>query len=324
MARALDFRRSIVSGHLCFCRPPNSVAKGVGCWANALGVSVQEAFRGAASRSVPTGKILIGSTETGCQAHERVPFPGRRASLGIRTDGRSSNGRTRAFGARCGGSNPPRPATAGWPLGAPMLRVGLTGGLASGKSFAASEFKRLGCAVLQADRLGHRILAEDSDVRNEIVREFGVGVLSGDGTISRKALSTVAFSDKERLGRLNAIVHPRVFAGLERFFDEVRTRDPNAVAMVEAAIMIESGSYRRYQRLVLAACPREMQIERFVRREGTSRQEAESRMARQMPLEEKRRFAHFVIDTSGTKAETLRQVRSVYQRLRAEAAPTGK
>ena len=205
-----------------------------------------------------------------------------------------------------------------------MLRVGLTGGLASGKSFAASEFERLGCAVLQADKLGHRILAEDLEARDEIVREFGQGILSEDGAISRKALSAIVFSDKNRLQRLNAIVHPRVFAGLERFFGEVETRDPDAVAMVEAAIMIESGSYKRYQRLVLAACPRELQIERFMRRDGASRQEAESRIARQMPLEDKRRFAHFLIDTGGTEAETLRQVRAVYGRLRAEAAQAGR
>lgn len=205
-----------------------------------------------------------------------------------------------------------------------MLRVGLTGGLASGKSFAASEFERLGCAVLQADKLGHRILAEDLEARDEIVREFGQGILSEDGAISRKALSAIVFSDKNRLQRLNAIVHPRVFAGLERFFGEVETRDPDAVAMVEAAIMIESGSYKRYQRLVLAACPRELQIERFMRRDGASRQEAESRIARQMPLEDKRRFAHFLIDTGGTEAETLRQVRTVYGRLRAEAAQAGR
>jgi dephospho-CoA kinase len=205
-----------------------------------------------------------------------------------------------------------------------MLRVGLTGGLASGKSFAASEFERLGCAVLQADKLGHRILAEDLEARDEIVREFGQGILSEDGAISRKALSAIVFSDKNRLQGLNAIVHPRVFAGLERFFGEVETRDPDAVAMVEAAIMIESGSYKRYQRLVLAACPRELQIERFMRRDAASRQEAESRIARQMPLEDKRRFAHFLIDTGGTEAETLRQVRTVYGRLRAEAAQAGR
>ena len=148
-----------------------------------------------------------------------------------------------------------------------MLKVGLTGGLASGKSFAAAEFGRLGCWVLQADGLGHQVLAEDAEVRDEIVGEFGRGVLDSGGGISRKALSEIAFSDAAKLERLNAIVHPRVFAGFDRFFAQVAARDPRGVAMVEAAIMIESGSYKRYRRLVLAACPRQVQIERFMLRD---------------------------------------------------------
>ena len=201
-----------------------------------------------------------------------------------------------------------------------MLRVGLTGGLASGKSFAASEFERLGCHVLQADELGHKILAEDPGAQNEIIREFGTGMLSEDGAINRKALAAAVFSDKQRLARLNAIIHPRVFSRLDRFFAETEAREPDSIAMVEAAIMIESGSYKRYQRLVLTACSRETQIERFVRREGASRNAAEARIARQMPVNEKRRFAHFLIDTEGTKEETLRQVQQVYRQLAAEAA----
>ena len=200
-----------------------------------------------------------------------------------------------------------------------MLRVGLTGGLASGKSFAAREFERLGCAVLQADKLGHRILADDPGALHEVARAFGPGVLDESGAIDRKALGATVFSDTSKLERLNAIVHPRVFERLERFFLDVESSDRDAVAMVEAAIMVESGSYKRYQRLVLAACPREMQIERFVRREGASREEAESRIDRQLPLEEKRRHVHFVIDTSGTKVETLCQVAEVYRELSAEA-----
>ncbi len=232
-------------------------------------------------------------------------------------DGRSSNGRTRGFGSRCGGSNPPRPATA--PAPERMLKVGLTGGLASGKSFAAAEFERLGCAVLQADRLGHSLLREDLDVRAEVSAAFGPGVLAEDGSISRKALARAAFGDPASLGRLNAIIHPRVFAGIDQFLSRTESADPDAVAVVEAAIMIESGSYKRYDRLVLAVCPRELQIERFVEREGASREEAEVRLARQMPLEEKTRYADFRIDTGGSREETVRQVREVYRQLRSEA-----
>ena len=204
-----------------------------------------------------------------------------------------------------------------------MLRVGLTGGLASGKSFAASEFERLGCAVLHADRLGHAILAEDAAVLGEVTAAFGQGVLRADGAIDRKTLAGVVFASKDKLERLNAIVHPRVFERVEGFFRQVARRDPSAVALVEAAIMVETGSYRRYDRVVLAACPREAQIDRFVRREGGTRDDAEARLGRQMPLEDKRKFADFVIDTSGSEAETLEQVRGVYRQLRSEAETRG-
>lgn len=200
-----------------------------------------------------------------------------------------------------------------------MLRVGLTGGLASGKSFAAAEFARLGCAVLEADKLGHQILADDVEARAEVVAEFGMGVLGPGGAIDRKALASIVFANTDRLERLNAIIHPRVFDRIEGFFEAVDRRSANLVAMVEAAVMIESGSYKRYQRLVLASCPRDAQIERFVRRDGGTRADAESRIDRQMPLAEKRRYAHFVIDTGGTEEQTIRQVREIYEKLQAEA-----
>ncbi len=201
-----------------------------------------------------------------------------------------------------------------------MLKVGLTGGLASGKTFVAREFERLGCAVLQADELGHRVLAEDPDAVGDVVQAFGPQVLTPSRTVDRKALGALVFSDESLLAKLNSIVHPRVFVRIERFFLAVASRAPDSIAVVEAAIMIESGSYKRYDRLVLAACPRELQIERFVKREGATRQEAEARIARQLPLEEKRQYADFVIDTAGTKHETLRQVRDVHRRLLAETA----
>ncbi|MCY4594806.1 MAG: dephospho-CoA kinase [Bryobacterales bacterium] len=200
-----------------------------------------------------------------------------------------------------------------------MLRVGLTGGLASGKSFAAAEFSRLGCAVLEADKLGHQVLADDMRARAEVVAEFGTGILGPGGAIDRKALAAIVFADASRLERLNAIIHPRVFDRIEGFFEAVEKLATGLVAMVEAAVMIESGSYKRYQRIVLASCPRDAQIERFVQRDGGTRADAESRIDRQMPLSEKRRYAHFVIDTGGTEEQTVCQVREIYQKLRAEA-----
>lgn len=203
-----------------------------------------------------------------------------------------------------------------------MLKVGLTGGLASGKSFAAAEFERLGCRLLYADVIGRAILSDDADARAEVVSAFGSGVLDSDGDIARGALAKIAFADQRSLERLNAIIHPRVFRQIDEFFCKVESSDPDAVAMVEAAIMIESGSYRRYDRLVLAACPRQIQIQRFVEREGGTEADAESRIARQMPLADKRPYADFIIDTGDTRERTLVQVREVYAKLQATAART--
>ena len=158
----------------------------------------------------------------------------------------------------------------------------------------------------------------------KVVAEFGTGVLGPGGAIDRKALAAIVFADSGRLERLNAIIHPRVFERIEGFFQAVDRETANLVAMVEAAVMIESGSYKRYQRLVLASCPRDVQIDRFVRRDGGTRADAESRIDRQMPLAEKRRYAHFVIDTGGTEEQTIRQVGEIYEKLRAEALrPSG-
>lgn len=201
-----------------------------------------------------------------------------------------------------------------------MLKVGLTGGLASGKSFAASEFERLGCPLLHADRVGRDLLADDAGAREETIAAFGSGIIIGDGSVDRSALARLVFADPAKLARLNAIIHPRVFRRIDAFFDAIGRRDPGAVAIVEAAIMIETGSYRRYDRVVLVACPRELQVRRFVERGSGTRADAEARLGRQMPLDEKRRFAHHVIDSGGSKDETLAQVRRLHGQLQAAAS----
>lgn len=200
-----------------------------------------------------------------------------------------------------------------------MLKVGLTGGLASGKSFIAAELERLGARVVRADKLGHAVLMPGGEAYADAVETFGKAILAPDGTIDRKKLGAVVFNDPEKLKRLNALVHPRVFERQQRFFAEVEAGGAHAVAVVEAAIMVESGSYKRYDRLIVAACPRSVQIARFVEREGASSAQAEARLSRQMPLAEKLKHADFVIDTTGSKAATLARVRDVYHKLRNEA-----
>lgn len=197
-----------------------------------------------------------------------------------------------------------------------MLRVGLTGGLASGKSFVGEALAALGCHLLKADELGHRLLMPGTEVYRRVVEEFGPSILDAEGRIQRRALAQVVFADPEKLARLNAIVHPAVIEEEERWMAGVQAQDPHGIAVVEAAILIETGSYRRFDRIVLALCSREQQIERAMKRDGLSREEALQRLERQMPLEEKRKFADFIIDTSGEKEQTLAQVRRLYEELR--------
>jgi dephospho-CoA kinase len=200
-----------------------------------------------------------------------------------------------------------------------MIKVGLTGGLASGKSFIGTELERLGAHVLEADKLGHAILMPDGEAYADVVKLFGNEILSADNTIDRKKVGAIVFTDPEKLKQLNALVHPHVFNRQKQFFAEIEARDPDAVAVVEAAIMVESGSYENYDRLILAACPRDVQIARFVEREKSTVEEAESRLDKQMPLEDKRGYADFVIDTAGSRSQTLAQVEDVYRKLRGEA-----
>jgi dephospho-CoA kinase len=201
-----------------------------------------------------------------------------------------------------------------------MVKVGLTGGLASGKTFVAGVFERLGCRVAYADRMGHETLEPGGEAYHDVIRTFGPSIVAENGSIDRKKLGAIVFAQNSRLDELNALIHPHVFRRQEAFFAEVERADSKAVAVVEAAIMIETGSYKRYDKLVLAACPPEVQIRRYMHREGASEAQARARLDRQMPLDEKRKYADYVIDTSGTKVDTERQVRDVYAILKELAS----
>ena len=201
-----------------------------------------------------------------------------------------------------------------------MLKVGLTGGLASGKTYIASCFEGFGARVAYADQFGHETLRPTGEAYAEVIREFGLGILDRDGFIDRSALGSIVFADERQLKRLNAIIHPHVFKREEAFFEQVAEEEPTGVAVIEAAIMIEIGSYKRYDRIVLADCPLETQIERFMQRNKASREQALERIERQMPLEEKRKYADYVIDTSGAMPRTKELARAVYVKLKEEAA----
>jgi dephospho-CoA kinase len=198
--------------------------------------------------------------------------------------------------------------------------IGLTGGIASGKSFVAEALAGYGCFVIQADEIGHQVLARGGEAYAEAVREFGAEILAdgcGDSSeIDRRRLASLVFADAENLARLNAIVHPAVIRREEELTAEFFAREPRGIAVVEAAILIETGSYRRFDKLILVFCDREQQIQRALRRAGSAEADIRARIDRQMPLEEKRKYADFVIDTSATKEDTLRQTRAIYEELR--------
>jgi dephospho-CoA kinase len=197
-----------------------------------------------------------------------------------------------------------------------MLRVGLTGGLATGKSFVGEALRERGCHLIRADELGHEVLLPGGEAYDAVVREFGTGILEPEGAIDRKKLAAEVFDTPERLALLNSLVHPPVIRREEGLLAGIAERDPKGIAVVEAAILIETGSYKRFDRIVLAVCSEEQQIERAMRRDNATREEILARLERQMPLAEKRRFADHIIDTSGTKENTLRQVDETYRVLR--------
>lgn len=197
-----------------------------------------------------------------------------------------------------------------------MLRVGLTGGLASGKSTVGRMFESYGCLLVQADALGHQVLEPSGAAFRPVIALFGEGVVR-EGRIDRKALGRIVFSDPGKLERLNAIVHPLVFELEDRALEDFERGNPDGIAVVEAAILIETGSYRRFRKIVLAVCPEAEQIRRAMARDGLTEAEARQRLSRQMPLEEKRKFADYIIETSGSVAETEKQTRIVFDRLRS-------
>jgi dephospho-CoA kinase len=198
-----------------------------------------------------------------------------------------------------------------------MLRVGLTGGLASGKSFVGKILGGLGCFVIHADELGHKVLLRGGEAYDAVVAEFGPGIIGEDGEIDRRKLAAVVFNDPAKLETLNRLVHPPVRERERQLAEEFALRNPTGIVVIEAAILIETGAWKNYDRLIVAICEPEQQVERAMRRDGITREEAEARLRRQLPLKEKVKFAHYVIDTSGSKENTLEQTEAVYRSLRS-------
>jgi dephospho-CoA kinase len=193
-----------------------------------------------------------------------------------------------------------------------MLIAGLTGGMACGKSFVAAELRRLGAHTIEADELGHQVLAPGGEARQAALQAFG--------TADRAELASLVFGKPKALARLNAIVHPAVRERASKQVSEILAGNPAAVIVYVAAILFESGGMAGMKKSIVVTCHPDQQLERALERPGATREKVLARLAHQMPLAEKLAKADYVIDTSGTKEDTLRQTKLVFSELRRLAA----
>jgi dephospho-CoA kinase len=196
-----------------------------------------------------------------------------------------------------------------------MLRVGLTGSIAVGKSFVAAVLAELGCRVLDADETAREVVAPGAAGLAAVVEAFGEGVLRQDGSLDRQQLGSLVFADESRRKLLNSILHPYIIARQDAQLREWEAMDPKGIAIVDAALMIESGGYKRFDKLIVVHCRPEVQLERLLARDGLTREEAKRRIASQMPQEEKQKFADYLIDTSDGFAATRKRTQEVYEEL---------
>jgi dephospho-CoA kinase len=210
-----------------------------------------------------------------------------------------------------------------------MLKVGLTGGIASGKSVVGEMFVALGARLVQADRIAHQLMLPGQPVYNEVVRHFGGAILNPDLSVNRAKLAEAAFGSatpaaESRIQELNRIVHPAVIRSQDEWMDEMGRQDPHAIAIVEAALILEAGAAKRFDRLIVVTCNDEQRIARFAARQkltlDAARKEVERRMAAQLPEADKIKAADYLIDNSGALDQTREQARRIWEKLRADAA----
>jgi len=197
-----------------------------------------------------------------------------------------------------------------------MLKVGLTGSIAVGKSYVCDCFRELGCHVLDADKSAREVVEPGTQGLVQIVREFGSSVLQLSGELDRKKLAGIVFADEEKRKLLNSIIHPFVIDVQDRWIQACEEADPDGIAIVDAALMIEAGSYRRFDKIIVVWCEPAIQLIRLMGRDHLSEQDAKARIDAQVSQEEKKRFADYLINTSVGFEDTRRQVVNLFERLR--------
>jgi len=198
-----------------------------------------------------------------------------------------------------------------------MLKVGLTGSIAVGKSFVCECFSELGCHILDADQTARVVVAPGTEGLRRVVQEFGAEILNAEGKLDRKHLASIVFADDGRRKLLNSIVHPLVIEVQDDWIREHEISDPDGVAIVDAALMIESGGYKRFDRIVVVWCEPAIQLKRLMLRDNLTLPEARTRIDTQLPQDEKKRFADHLIDTSNGLEETRHRVNAVFREWRS-------
>ena len=194
-----------------------------------------------------------------------------------------------------------------------MLTVGLTGGIGCGKTTVGAMFVALDCRLIDSDQITHELFEPGQQVHEAVVLEFGAAIVHDSGRIDRRKLSAIVFSDPPKREKLNSLVHPAVKKRQDAFLENVRREDSDAIAIVDAALMVETGSYKRYDRLVVVTCRPEQQRNRLEGRSGLTPESIEARIESQMPLVEKAEHADFVVDNSGSLEETRWRVEEIYK-----------
>jgi dephospho-CoA kinase len=200
-----------------------------------------------------------------------------------------------------------------------VLKVGLTGSIAVGKSFVCGVFRELGAHVLDADQTARDVVKPNTKGLSRIVDKFGESILTPSGELDRAKMASIVFADEEKRKLLNSITHPLVFEEQDKWLAVRERDDPRGVAIVDAALMIESGGYKRFDQLIVVWCEPEIQLKRLMLRDGFARADAERRIAAQMPQEEKKSYADHLIDTSNTYEDTRERTIAVFEKLKAAA-----
>jgi dephospho-CoA kinase len=203
-----------------------------------------------------------------------------------------------------------------------MLRVGLTGSIGVGKSFVASVLAELGCHVLDADQTAREVVAPNSAGLRAVVEAFGANVVQDDQTLDRKRLGALVFADEAKRQLLNSILHPYIITAQDEQLRLWETKDPQGIGVIDAALMIESGGYERFDKVIVVHCDPDVQLQRVMVRNGFSREEAGKRIGAQLSQKEKQKVADYLIDTSQGFEATRKRTEEVYRQLRAIAEAT--